>query len=298
MKNVQGIWLATFFAAHFLFSQYGKGDENTVFSGPQAGEPLPELKVRTVLEEDSQAVVDVAAPTDDAPHQLIVFVHQLTRPSIAFTRVLGEYVANLRRQGIQSAVVFLGEDATETTERMTRARHALPKKVIIGLSVDGAEGPGAYGLNRNVTLTVLVAERGRVTLNQALIDPSLPVDLPKTLRAIHRIIGGQPPDVADLLPGQQPRGPGSREKMDSKKAVEPNGFDQMEPLLRGLIRMETTDDEIDGLAKRIEEVSAKYPGAKDRLKEIARKVHAIYGNERARQHLRRWAEVDSPRVDP
>ncbi|WP_164104173.1 hypothetical protein [Candidatus Laterigemmans baculatus] len=179
--------------------------DEPVFSGPQVGEPLPALPVQLVLAEDPTKQVDLTSDDADSP-RLVVFVHVLTRPSVGFTRILGEYAASRQRDGLKTAVVFLGEDPTELAERVRRARHALPKNVTIGISPAGAEGPGAYGLNRNVTLTVLVADEGRVTANFALIDPSLPVELPQVLRAICDVVGGQPPTVESLLQaaGQRP----------------------------------------------------------------------------------------------
>ena len=58
--------------------------------------------------------------------------------------------------GLQAALVFLSADATSTEEWMKRASHALPRGVPVGISTEGAEGPGAYGLNRNVAMTVIV----------------------------------------------------------------------------------------------------------------------------------------------
>lgn len=55
------------------------------------------------------------------------------------------------------ATGVLGKDAdqkldvvTETAEWMNRVPEYFPKQIRLGISVDGKEGPGAYGLNRNV----------------------------------------------------------------------------------------------------------------------------------------------------
>ena len=44
--------------------------------------------------------------------------------------------------------------------------------------------PGAYGLNRNVAVTVLVATDRVVSANFALVQPSLEVDAPKIFKSI------------------------------------------------------------------------------------------------------------------
>ena len=40
-----------------------------------------------------------------------------------------------------------------------------PKNLVVGLSKDGSAGPPAYGLDRNLTATVIVAKNGRVAHN-------------------------------------------------------------------------------------------------------------------------------------
>ena len=62
--------------------------------------------------------------------------------------------------------------AVVPTVKVARARDSLRWRVPVGVSVDGLEGPGSYGLNRNVTLTVLVGKAGRVRANFALVQPS------------------------------------------------------------------------------------------------------------------------------
>ena len=49
---------------------------------------------------------------------------------------------------------------------------SLGMKTVIGVSVDGLEGPGAYGLNKEMELTVIVAKDNIVTANFALLDPN------------------------------------------------------------------------------------------------------------------------------
>ena len=55
---------------------------------------------------------------------------------------------------------------------------------------EGKEGPGSYGLNRNVTLTILVGKEGKVTANFALVQPSTQADLPKILEEVAKVAGG------------------------------------------------------------------------------------------------------------
>jgi len=54
-------------------------------------------------------------------------------------------------------------------------------KAPTGISPDGEEGPGSYGLNRKMTLTILVANKGKVTANFALVQ--------RTLREVAVLLG-------------------------------------------------------------------------------------------------------------
>lgn len=270
-----------------LISGQDGADEQTstdpeIFSGPQVDEPLPPLPLQLVLSDDPAQIVDAIKPSAERPHALIVFVHQITRPSMAFTRILGNYAATRADSGLSTSVVFLGQDTTAVADAVRRAKHALPEKVQVGVSPDGLEGPGAYGLNRNLTLTILIASEGKVRANHALVDPSLPVDLPKVLSSLVRVVGGPEPEIRKLL----------AEGIENNQPENPPGFDRVEPLLRKLIRKETSDEDVDRLAAEIDGHLTNFPLAKARLKEIAGRVHNIYGSPRAQVHLRRWAEVE------
>lgn len=304
VPGLLGILLVACFVASV---QAALGDDRVIFSGPQVGEPLPPLKVTLPLVEDAGEPVDAALTDGDHPHRLIVFVHQRTRPSVGFLRVLGEYGSTRKESGLATSVVFLGNDATEVAGAVRRARGALPKNVLIGVSPDGLEGPGEYGLNREVTLTILVASEGKVTFNSALIDPSLPLELPKVLVAICETIGGEPPTIESLmgesLMGESQMG-GGRAGATLRRTVKtgdkdvPNdlvpGFSKVEPLLRAFIRIDNSDDRVDQLAKQIDEVLQEAPEAKQRLKEIAGRVYEIYGTDHAKVYLQRWAGVGKP----
>lgn len=181
--------------------------DDPVFSGPQVGEPLPDLPVNVLFENsgDESRSANLAATDPEFPHRLIVFVHKLTRPSVGLVRPLMKYAATREDDGLLPALVFLGEDATALQQRLKQARHALPQNVPVAVSPDGVEGPGAYGLNRNVTLTVLIASEDTVRANFAIIDPSVPVDLPKLLKAVCEVVGGEPPSVESLIEDSQMR---------------------------------------------------------------------------------------------
>ena len=71
---------------------------------------------------------------------------------------------------------------------MKRIASRLPEVITLGVSREGREGPGSYGLNRNVSMTVLVAREGKVLHNFAFQQPLLTVD-PHVLGGIAEAIG-------------------------------------------------------------------------------------------------------------
>src|SRR5262245_61356575 len=170
--------------------------EEKVFSGPQVGEKLKPFKVRGVFDDDAGKDLDFVTKADGKPI-LLVFVHEANRPSIGMQRVLMNY-AMTRSKDLVNGTVWLTDDATEAENRLKTMRHALAKDSPIGISPDGKEGPGAYGLNRNVTLTILVGKDNKVTANFALVQPSMQADLPKILDAVVAAAGGKAPKLEEL----------------------------------------------------------------------------------------------------
>lgn len=180
------------FAVCFASTAYA---EERVFSGPQVGEKLTPFEVQGVYDDDAGKKRPWRAAAGAGQPTLLIFVHEITRPSVAVTRILADYAAQRNPDGLKASVVFLADDITEMTNRLQRARHALPEGVPISIATDGQEGPGAYGLNRNVALTILVADKGVVTANFALVQPSVQSDVPKIFSAIVKLIGGEAPEV-------------------------------------------------------------------------------------------------------
>lgn len=166
------------------------------FSGPQPGEKLAGFKVRGFFEPNAGKELDFVQQASGKPI-VLVFVHDANRQSLRFTQVLTNYSVGV--EGMYTGVVWLSDDVTDAENFLKRSGHALARKAPTGISLDGREGPGAYGLNRNVTLTVLVGKESRVTENFALVQPSIQSDLPKVLQAIATVTGGEPATLEDLL---------------------------------------------------------------------------------------------------
>ena len=218
----------------------------------------------------------------------IIFVHEVTRPSVSLTRLLTAYAGQRSADKLHSAVVFLTADATETETWMKRAQHALPKGVPVGISVDGQEGPGAYGLNRDVTLTILVAKDNKVTANFALVQPSVQADGPKVLQALVDVLGGgDVPTLAQL----------GGERYMRREGDQRGPSPQLATMLRAVIQKSANDDDVDTAAKKVDEHLAEHPAAQKQLRQIANRIIDAgklenYGTPRAQEHIRRWAKLD------
>lgn len=268
-----------------------QGAEETPFSGPQAGERLPAFRVRGVFGDSAGKELDFVAAAKQGPIVLI-FVHDFNRPSVSFTRVLSAYTQSRAKDGLTTGVVALYEDATEGEQSLKRMAHALTKEAPTGISLDGKEGPGSYGLNRQVTLTILVGKDGQVTANFALVQPSLQADLPKVLKAIVAVAGGEAPKLNEL-PGM------------AAMAAKPGEQDpRLRELLRPVIQKDASDAAVTKAAEAVEAFARENEAARREIGRIANTIIDAgkldnYGTAKAQEYLRKWArEYGRPAAAP
>jgi hypothetical protein len=258
-----------------------------VFSGPQAGESLPQLNVKGVYGEQAGKTWNLLETNPDGP-KLLIFAHNRTRPGFALTRALMTYVNKRSDEKLSGAVIFLTEDATETENwlLLVKQHFGESKRMPVVYSPDGIEGPGAYGLNRNVSMTVLVADKNKVTANFALVQPSVEADLPNILKAVVAVAGGVTPKISELLPeAMRNRRPPAPEKPDEKLAG----------LLRQFIQKDATDEEVEVLAQQIETYIKDKPAVQKELGAIISRIESAnklpdYGTPKAQEHLRAWGK--------
>ncbi|MBI2478909.1 MAG: hypothetical protein HYV60_09825 [Planctomycetia bacterium] len=90
------------------------------FSGPQLGERLVPFTARGTVGEVAGKEFDLVKTADGKP-TLLIFVHEITRPSLGLTRLIMNYAATRAKDGLVSGVVFLSADPTETENWMKRA---------------------------------------------------------------------------------------------------------------------------------------------------------------------------------
>ena len=259
--------------------------QDKVFSGPQVGEKLKPFKVRGVFDDDAGKDLDFVTKADGKPI-LLVFVHDANRPSIGLTRVLMNYASTRAKDGLTSGTVWLTDDATEAEAALKRMRHALAKDVPVGISPDGKEGPGAYGLNRNVTLTILVGKDNKVTANFALVQPSIQADLPKVLKEVVAVVGGEVPKLEDL--------PEVKDMVKPRAAA--GGVDPKIPMLmRAVIQLKASPEDVDKAAAEVEKYVKDNEAARKEVGRIAKTVVEggkleNYGTAKAQEYLKKWAK--------
>jgi hypothetical protein len=247
--------------------------DEPIFSGPQVGEKLASFKVRGFFEPNNGKELDFVKQAAGKPI-ILIFIHDANRPSLRMTQVLTNYTVGLTRDGLATGVVWLADDVTEAENRLKRSGHALTSEAPTGISLDGQEGPGSYGLNRNVTLTILVGKEGRVTANFALVQPSIQADLPKVLLEIAKVTGGMPATLEDLL-------------------IVPNV--KLQYSLSQLAMKNAKPADVDAEAAKIVDLVKQNEEARKEIGRVASRLVEtgkleIHGTPRAQEHLRKWAQ--------
>lgn len=261
-------------------------DEDKVFSGPQPGEKLPALKAVGVFDDLAGKEIDAVKEADGKP-LLLVFVHSTTRPAAALTRALAAYAESRSKDGLRAYVVWLAADRTEAEQFLKRARQSLALKVPVVISLDGAEGPGAYGLNRKVILTVLVAKDSKVTANFALVQPAV-TDAPKIAEEIVKQAGGKAPTLKELetLAFGQPREPAPAGGIPDARLRE---------LMRGVIRPNAEAEDVKKAAAAVEKYVGDDKAKQADLGKAAKLILSLgYGTDEAKKQLKAWAEKYAP----
>ncbi|MAG94542.1 MAG: hypothetical protein CMJ48_12445, partial [Planctomycetaceae bacterium] len=161
----------------------------------------------------------------------------------------------------------------------------------VGISVDGAEGPGSYGLNRNVNLTVLVAHENRVAANFALVQPS-ETDVPKILAEVVDLVGGRIPTHSEVLFLSVP----TRKPANAAWRSAPADVRLRKLICAALAAKDAKQ------ARRFADAVEQFVGeSKERQADLGNAAaFLLEGRTRIRstptvQHLRRWREQFDPR---
>ena len=138
-----------------------QSEENRIFSGPQSNEKLPPLTVTGIGGKIDGTTFDITTKADGKP--LILFLQDTNgvgvKGLVNVSKLLLKIDAFQKRhskatgaersnQGIQIGVVFLA-DSLDTLPDWAHdmLNEEIPNEILTGISPEGREGPGSYGLN-------------------------------------------------------------------------------------------------------------------------------------------------------
>lgn len=249
-----------------------RAEDEKVFSGPQVGEKLVSFKTVGVYDKLKNKDFDPITDAGKKP-TVIVFVHQLTRPGFAVIRALTAYAKSQEKKDIKLYLVWLTADRSETESFLNRVKGLLNIGFPVVISKDGAEGPGAYGLNRKMTLTVLVGKENKVTANFALIQPSVQADAPKVATAMAKLIDVKAPTAEELANLAFPARP---IQMHWRQFLNKNARPQQIQRLAAAIEKTVKDN------KELQQILG-------RMSTTA--VERKQGSEAAQEYVKKWAKA-------
>jgi hypothetical protein len=166
---------------------------------------------------------------------------------------------------LRTELVFLHADRLAGEPRIKAAAGSLRLRSPVGLSLDGAEGPGNYGLNKDCLMTVLGVRSNVVVTNFALVQPGI-ADAPRIIAALAALCGDTNPPSAEVLLAAANAG---RMAPDRNRTNAPAGKDpfpgavptddRLQGLLRRFIRPTNDNATADAILAEVKEYIAKEP---------------------------------------
>jgi hypothetical protein len=231
-----------------------------VFSGPQPGEKTTGFKVIEINGTKAGEERDPIADNAGAPTAL-VFVHGIERSLVPLLRAVETYGASNQAR-LKTEIVFLAADRLAGEQRVKAAAGSLKLRGRVGLSPDGAEGPGNYGLNKDCLMTILGARSNTVVTNFALVQPGI-ADAPAVIAALAKLCGDPNPPTAEAVLAQASAGRGAMmargqtDRADGKAADPFPGAvptdAKLQGLLRSFIRPTNDDARVDTVLAEVKE---------------------------------------------
>lgn len=191
-----------------------------VFSGPQPGEKLKGFPVIPPSRNDRAEEFDPVALAAGKPHFLVFLDDSDIAEGIGAWLHVVERIKKNSRSGLAASAVILGDERTTdipfvrmSEKWWTRFNSAYQ----IGYSPDGRDGPGAYGLNRNIVMTILIADaKGKVLYNFPFRETLQDRPDPHVVGALAKAVGADRETVASWL--KQKRSDKSKMQMREEKS--------------------------------------------------------------------------------
>jgi hypothetical protein len=176
-------------------------------SGPELGSGLHRVEVYAPTGPRAGSTFDAAQALGTGPAALL-FVGEISRNVAPMVRGLDRLASEYGLLGFASFTVFLADDRTAAENQLERSSPALGLRNPMVLSVDGRDGPGSYGINRKCTLTLVLADGGRVVRSVGYTDTGAQ-DVPQLEAWIAELTGPMPRDATGLRELLARRYPGS-----------------------------------------------------------------------------------------
>ena len=188
-------------------SGFRQEGEKPIFSGPQAGEKLPGFKVIGLHGKRKGQEYDPTKVSDGKPMVLIFQDNQVPgQKGLLLNGAVFSEIAKRSAKGLDVFSVFLVDDPSPENVFEYDFKDQIPPVVQMSISKDRRDGPGAYGLNRNLGMTIIVARDGKVLHNFPMAQPLLYPN-PYVLGAIAEAVEVQPEAmVAWFKDGEQSGG--------------------------------------------------------------------------------------------
>ena len=194
-----------------------------IFSGPQKGEKLPALKVTSLFGDTKGEVFDPIKRVGNRPQ--ILFFQDAIFGEVPCLFQFADAIRQVNEKTekeLQIACIFLADEANTITSRYARIFGGLRERGVnvIAVASGGRNGPGSYGLNRNISQTIIVAKDGKVTWNFVSEQGLLFAD-PHILGAVAEAVGEKRETVAGWLnaAGADDRAPANKELARRQRAL-------------------------------------------------------------------------------
>ena len=179
-------------------AQFKTAEGKPLFSGPQPGEKIPPFKVTGLAGGFDGKQIDPISLAGGKP-QVLIFMDENRvglRGLFGLARIVSQ-IKDKSDKGLHFSAILLGDDPAKLSQFGKRFGSRL-SGLVMAASQDGRDGPGALGLNRTVSMTVVVAKDGKVTHNFVFPQSMLYPD-PHVLGAIAGAIGQKRETVAKWL---------------------------------------------------------------------------------------------------
>jgi len=187
------------------------------FSGPQPGEPLQPFRVLAATGTHAGREVDYISEFGTSP-TLLVFIRDIDRNVYRTLWPCDRYATG--RTALKVLYVYLAPEIVEGERRMQAVAKSLNLEVPVAVSLDGAEGPGSYGLNKQVAVTAIFAKDRRVLYNRAIVQPGAS-EAQKIIAELVKLVGGQVPSDLWLARGPSRTGFLTQDVLDQTLAKDP-----------------------------------------------------------------------------